>query len=459
MRKLVAAGVFFEIALLIVGLTWVNPASGGPDGGGGSPSQTDYRIYGEGSGNVVEVNLDAIETVQELEPGVEYDVWTFGGTAPAPVIRVKVGDTVRFTLNNKSELGLSHSIDFHAAQTPWDENYQAVAPGESLTFDWVARFPGVFMYHCGVPPVLHHIANGMYGAIIVEPEEGLAPAREYVLVSSEFYVSDEPKKGAFEGDPAKMESADPAYVVFNGKSNQYIDAPLQAKPDELIRLYVMNAGPTLTNAFHVIGALFDRTYPGGNTANPLYGLQTYNVPPGDGAMFELKIPDEGSYPFVTHSFAYTGLGSVGLLQITADAPDAPESYPMMADPFDGGLTEVSGAVGGGGAGGGQEPAETGGAEAAGGGGGSGGEAIELGAAITGFSSSSLEADAGKVTIDLTGTDEIGHDFTIDELDLKETVAPGETATFSFDGEPGTYTFYCSIPGHRDAGMEGTITIK
>ncbi|MBI4261046.1 MAG: multicopper oxidase domain-containing protein [Actinobacteria bacterium] len=350
MKRLIALGLVFEVAVLIVGLTWfgeVPPADTGPAGPGSVAAAADgpaYRIYGEGTGRIVEVHLDAVETVQDIAEGVEYRVWTFGGTAPGPVIRVKVGDTVRFTLTNRSVMGLAHSIDFHAAETPWDVNYQPVAPGETLTFDWVARFPGVFMYHCGVPPVLHHIANGMYGAIVVEPEEGLAPAREYVLVASELYAADRAVDGVLEGDVAKMLAPRPTHVVFDGRANRYLDAPLQARPNETIRLWVVNAGPTLSNAFHVIGALFDHVYASGNPTTPLNGLQTWNIPPGDGAMFELRIPAEGLYPFVTHAFAYTGLGSVGVIQVTESAPEAPASYPVMGSPFDGGISEVVGTV-------------------------------------------------------------------------------------------------------------------
>src|SRR5207342_1847460 len=204
-------------------------------------------------------------------------VWTFGGTAPGPVIRVRQGDTVHFTLYNDSTIGMPHSIDFHAAQTPWDVNYQPVAPGAHASFDWVARFPGAFMYHCGVPPVLQHISNGMYGAIIVEPEN-LPAEREYVLVSSEFYPGTKPIEGVYEGDMDRMLAVDPAYVVFNGVADQYKTTPLVVRPNEPFRIWVMNAGPTLDDAFHVIGTMFDKTYPTGNTANPLYGLQTYNIP-------------------------------------------------------------------------------------------------------------------------------------------------------------------------------------
>jgi len=304
------------------------------------------------NGTVINVDLSAEETVQEIAPGVMYSVWTFNGTAPGPVIRVHLGDTIHFTLTNDSKIGMQHSIDFHAAMTPWADlpaagsdtltgNYQPVNPGETKTFDWVAMYPGVFMYHCGAQPVLQHIANGMYGAIIVEPD-ALPAEREYVLVASEFYPSDQPVKGDYVGDFDKMLAVDPGYVVFNGVADQYKTAPLSVAPNEPFRLWVVNAGPTLTNAFHVIGTMFNETHDTGNPANTEYGLQTFTIAPGSGAMFELQIPDAGLYPFVTHAFAYTGLGSVGLIKVDPNAPPAPTSYPVMADPFDGGIAPVAG---------------------------------------------------------------------------------------------------------------------
>jgi nitrite reductase (NO-forming) len=299
-----------------------------------------YRIDGAGTGRVVNVALKAVETTQQIAPGVRYHTWTFGGTVPGPVIRVHVGDTVHFSLTNSSTLGMDHSIDFHAAQMPWDTNYQAVAPGKTLTFDWVARFPGVFMYHCGTPPVLMHIANGMYGAIIVEPWAQPEADREYVLVQSELYPGKTPVRGVYQGDLARMQAADPQYVVFNGKADQYKTTPLLARPGELVRLWVLNAGPTLTSAFHVIGALFDHVYPDGNPTNQLNGLQTYNVAPGAGAMFELRIPEAGLYPFVTHAFAYTSRGALGLLKVDPNAPAPTGLYPEIADPFSAGTQPV-----------------------------------------------------------------------------------------------------------------------
>jgi nitrite reductase (NO-forming) len=339
MRRLVLVGVFFELALLTIGLTWIRPLSeGGSHASAATPSAStaDYRLEGNGTGNIVKVNLVAQSTVQEIAPGVEFQAWTFNGTAPGPVIRVHLGDTVRFTLTNDDTMGMQHSIDFHAAQTPWDKNYVPVDPGKSLTFDWVARFPGVFMYHCGVAPMIQHMANGMYGAIIVEPND-LPPAREYVLVSGEFYPGPKPADGVYVGDYDAMLAVKPTYVVFNGKADRYKDDPLVARPDELIRLWVVDAGPSLWNSFHVVGALFDHVYPSGNPTNGLNGLQSWSIGPGDGAMFELRIPDPGLYPFVNHSFAYTGLGEMGLIQIDPNAPAAPQSYPVMGDAFSAGV--------------------------------------------------------------------------------------------------------------------------
>jgi nitrite reductase (NO-forming) len=336
--------IAMALSLALVGCA----ANAAGTGGNGTPV---YRTDTE-NGTVVNIALTAEEAVQTIAPGVKYHVWTFDGTAPGPVIRVHLGDRVHFSLTNASTIGMQHSIDFHAAMTPWADlpadgttaltgNYQPVNPGETKTFDWVAMYPGVFMYHCGVPPVLHHIANGMYGAIIVEPDN-LPAEREFVLVSSEFYPGKKPIDGVYEGDLDRMLAVDPQYVVFNGKVDQYKTAPLVVAPNEPFRIWVMNAGPTLTNAFHVIGTMFNETHDTGNPANTEYGLQTYNIPPGSGAMFEMQIPDPGLYPFVTHAFAYTGLGAVGLIKVDPAAPAAPASYPAMADPFDGGLTPAAG---------------------------------------------------------------------------------------------------------------------
>ncbi len=475
MKRLLVVGVLVEIGLLIVGLTWIAPLAGGSSSTSGSNSASAFRVD-QANGNVVNVDLTAHETVQLIAPGVRYHVWTFNGTTPGPVIRVHIGDTVHFTLSNNSMIGMQHSIDFHAAMTPWanlpvpgqttlDGNYQPVNPGETKTFDWVAEFPGVFMYHCGVPPVLQHISNGMYGAIIVEPDN-LPKAREYVLVSSEFYPGRKPVKGVYEGDYDRMLAADPAYVVFNGVADQYKTAPLVAKPNELIRLWVMNAGPTLTDAFHVIGAMFDTVYPDGNPANILHGVQTYNIPPGGGAMFELTIPDAGLYPFVTHSFAYTGLGAVGLIAVDPGAPAAPSTYPMFGNPFSAGVkpsgtnsaaeatptpTPTTGSSGGGGVAAACSPSGT---------------ALKIAAKNVAFDTDCLAAPAGKAfTITFTNQDAgVPHNVAIytdssaaTALFQGKLISGPDTITYQVSAlDAGMYFFRCDV---HPTQMTGTFVVK
>jgi nitrite reductase (NO-forming) len=264
-------------------------------------------------GRTVNVALTVKEVLISIAPDIAYHAWTFNGTVPGPVIRVRQGQIVHFTLINDGNM--PHSIDFHAAQTPWNVNYQPVAPGKSFSFTWRANYPGVFMYHCGAPVTIYHMVNGMYGAIIVDPATGWAPAQEYVLVQSEFYTTQLPD-GTYGVDPNKLTSGIPDYVMFNGYVNQYKTDPLTAKAGQRIRIFVVNAGPTEFSAFHVIGAIFSDTYVDGNPANHMVGIQTVTIPPGGGVVVELTIPQAGLYPFVTHSFADVGKGALGVLKVT-----------------------------------------------------------------------------------------------------------------------------------------------
>lgn len=284
-----------------------------------SPNAPQHQLYNPQTpatlqGNTVDVKLSVKDTLVSVAPGIAYRAWTFNGTVPGPVIHVRQGQTVHFTLTNDSPM--SHSIDFHAAQTPWSVNYQSVAPGKSFSFDWKANYPGVFMYHCGTPPVMVHMANGMYGAIIVDPANGWsAPAQEYTLVQSEFYVH-QGADGVYALDNAKMMNSMPDYVTFNGYANQYLHDPLTVKAGQRIRLFIVNAGPTHFSAFHAIGTIFSDTYADGNPANHMQGNQTITIPPGGGAVVELTIPDAGQYPFLTHSFMDASMGATGLINVT-----------------------------------------------------------------------------------------------------------------------------------------------
>jgi nitrite reductase (NO-forming) len=265
------------------------------------------------AGATVNVTLTVKEVTDAIAPNVAYHAWTFNGTVPGPVIRVRQGQTITFTLLNQGTM--PHSIDFHAAQTPWNVNYQPVPVGKSFTFSWKARYPGVFLYHCGTPPVMFHMANGMYGAIIVDPASGWAPAQEYVLVQSEFYTRQNPD-GTYSIDANKLLAGQPDEVSFNGYANQYQTTPLTAKAGQRIRLFVVNAGPSRFSAFHVIGAIFSDVYLDGNPANHTVGDQTLTIPPGGGVVAELTIPEAGKYPFVTHSFMDASMGATGVLAVT-----------------------------------------------------------------------------------------------------------------------------------------------
>lgn len=267
---------------------------------------------------VKEFRIPMTHRTIEIAPGVQYDGWTFGNTVPGPVIHVREGDLVKVTLVNESPM--AHSIDFHAARIPMNVAFRSIAPGEELEFEFVANDPGAFMVHCGTPPVLMHIMQGMYLPIIVDPKDGWGTDadREFVLVQSEFYVQDG-RDGVKGPDYNAALAKQASYVVFNGKANQYQANPLRVNEGDRVRLFVVNAGPSLRSDFHVVGTVFDRVYPDGNPKNALRGVQTYSVPAGGGAVFEAVFAQgesgEGVYAFVTHAFADASKGAVGLIQV------------------------------------------------------------------------------------------------------------------------------------------------
>jgi nitrite reductase (NO-forming) len=277
-------------------------------------------------GDVVKVEMVLKDMPVEIAPGVRYNTWAFDGHgAPGPVVHVREGQTVEMTLTNGG--AIPHSIDFHAARIAPNVAFRDVAPGESFTFRFRADDPGVYMYHCGTKPVLAHIANGMYGAIVVSPtEQPLPPAdKEYVLVASEWYLNgdgiDEPASLSME----KARAMQPDWTTFNGYANQYVTHPLTADPGDTVRLWVVAAGPTLDTDFHVVGTIFDRAWVNSDLTNPPQnGVQTVLVPAGGGAVFDVKIDEPGLYPFVSHAFAHVDLGQVGLLKV--GEPDGTMSH-------------------------------------------------------------------------------------------------------------------------------------
>lgn len=285
---------------------------------------------------VKEVRLDVTHKVIELADGVKYRGWTFGDDIPGPTIHVRQGDKVVFTLTNRSTETVQltppmpHSMDFHAAMVSPQDKYRSIDPGQTLSFEWYANYPGVFMYHCATPMVLQHLASGMYGMTIVDPKNGYSDKvdREYAVVQSEFYLQDKPgPDGVFETDIDKAEKKQPTYVTFNGRVNRHLTEGLPAQPGERVRLYVLNAGPNDTSSFHVIGTIFDKVYADGNPDNLFRGMQTYLLGASSGAVVEFVIPERGKFVMVDHEFADATHGALGVIDATGGAKAPAEPAP------------------------------------------------------------------------------------------------------------------------------------
>ncbi len=266
------------------------------------------------SGTVHDIEMPIVERDMTVATGFVVHVWTFGGTVPGPTIRVHLGDTVRVHLTNTT--AMSHSIDFHASQTAMNDQMVEIKPGATWTYTFQADYAGVWMYHCGTAPALEHIANGMFGMVIVEPRGGLPKVdTELAIIQSEWYL------GA-QGQPAdytKASAAAPApdFVVFNGVANQYKDHPIQVQPGQRVRIFVLDVGPDIDSSFHIVGTIFDtvtkegiqlvRGNPGG------WGSQAVDLSPAQAAIIELTVPESGMYTMVTHAFNFVGRGAVGVL--------------------------------------------------------------------------------------------------------------------------------------------------
>ncbi len=268
-------------------------------------------------GTVHDITLETIEKEMTVADGFVQKVWTFGGTVPGPVIRVKVGDTVRIRLKNPAGSQLPHSVDFHSSLVAWNDEMTSINPGEDKMYEWKAEYAGVWMYHCGTAPALHHIANGMYGMVIVEPKEGLPKVdKEFALVQSEWYLG--PQSQPVSLTKAAAGAPSPDYVVFNGVANQYKDNPLEIGTGERVRVFVLNAGPSVDSSFHIVGTIFDTVIKEGvvlNRDNPgHYGAQAVDLSPAQGAIVEFSMAEDGLYPIVTHAFNFVGRGALGLFK-------------------------------------------------------------------------------------------------------------------------------------------------
>jgi len=272
----------------------------------------------------VVIRLEVREIVQRLADGVDYTFWTFGGAVPGRFLRVREGDVVEFHLENHPSSKMPHNIDLHAVTGAGGGAASSfTAPGHSSQFTFTALRPGIFIYHCATAPVPMHVANGMYGMILVQPKEGMAPVdREYYVMQGEVYTAGRHgEEGLQAFDPIKADEERPPYVVFNGAVGSLVgDRALQAKVGETVRIYFGVGGPNLTSSFHVIGEIFDTVYSEGSFASPLHNVQTTLVPAGGSAIVEFKTEVPGTFILVDHSLTRAfNKGALGMLKVSGPA--------------------------------------------------------------------------------------------------------------------------------------------
>lgn len=268
----------------------------------------------------VVVHLEAIEQTRLLANGVEYESWTFGGTVPGSFIRVREGDLVEFHLHNNEHSTVPHNIDLHAVTGPHGGGHASMTlPGKESVFSFTAMNPGLYVYHCATAPVTVHIANGMYGVILVEPKEGLPEVdREFYVMQSEFYT--ELRDGQHVLDMQSAIDENPNYVVFNGSMGALLgENALEAKVGDRVRIFLGNAGPNLVSSFHVIGEVFDNVYGEGGTQVTQHNVQTTLVPAGGAAIVEFGVESPGELVMVDHSiFRAFHKGAMGMIKVTGD---------------------------------------------------------------------------------------------------------------------------------------------
>jgi nitrite reductase (NO-forming) len=304
-----------------------------------------------------EVRLDPMAMEVEVANGVRYRAWTFGGSVPGPVLNVREGDRITFKMTNRSgekvniidpeyqggapflrqiqrnnyqsakpgTMPMPHSMDFHAGTVAKSDKWRSIAPGKTIEFDWVANYPGVYIYHCGTPSVLMHVSMGQHGVVVVQPEDGYPTDdkvdREYVVVQNEFYL----KKGSgelYKYDSEAAAKKQPSHVTFNGHQSILHDQPLVARQGERVRIYMMNNGPNLNSSFHIIGTIFDKVFYEGTPFNEWRAMQTVPLGSSNSATIEFIAPEPGKYTLVDHSFAHAEKGATGTLKVKPPKEDS-----------------------------------------------------------------------------------------------------------------------------------------
>jgi nitrite reductase (NO-forming) len=280
-------------------------------------------ITRKGPAKVV-VNVEAKEYVGTLADEVQYKFWSFNGTVPGPMIRVRVGDTVELHLKNPATNKFSHNMDLHAVNGPGGGAGANLAfPGQEGVMSFQALNPGLFLYHCAspVPNIPAHIANGMYGLILVDPPEGLSPVdHEYAIFQSEFFTMPSAKEGVMELSMEKGLAEHPDHVVFNGKAGALVgEGALQAKAGETIRLFVGNIGPNSASSFHIIGEIFDTVHVEGGLGGTVHhNIQTTLIPAASSTILEFKVDVPGDYLMLDHSIFRVAKGAVGILSVSGE---------------------------------------------------------------------------------------------------------------------------------------------
>jgi nitrite reductase (NO-forming) len=283
----------------------------------------------------VRVDLIAVELEGRLAEGTTFGYWTFNGKVPGPMLRVRVGDILDVRVKNSADSSMVHSVDFHAATGPGGGAAATqVDPGHEKSFKFKALVPGLYVYHCATPMVAHHIANGMYGLILVEPEGGLPPVdREFYVMQGEIYT-EMPfgQRGSQEFSVEKLLNERPEYFVFNGAVGALSKLhPMEAKVGETVRIFFGVGGPNYTSSFHVIGEIFDRVYTLGDVLSPAArGIQTVTVPAGGAVIVDFKLDVPGNYILVDHALSRMERGLVGILR--AEGPTNPEIFEGKVEP-------------------------------------------------------------------------------------------------------------------------------
>src|SRR4051794_40585298 len=399
------------------------------------------------AGAVKKFTVDVLQHVTKVSPDLPpTEAWSYAvngkayrGTAASPPIVVEQGDKVQITFVNggskKMAVNMAHSIDFHSAEVAPNKSYIDVAPGKRLTIRFVAKHPGVFMYHCATQPILMHTSAGMMGMMVVKPRN-LAPVdKELWLTQEEFYLG-APGKPA---DMNKMAAETPDVMAFNGYANQYKANPITVRKGERIRMYILDAGPSKWSAFHVIGTVFDRTHVEGVVG---HDSQTVSFAPSQGGWVEFTLDQEGNSPFVPHAFGDMVKGAAGILHTTG----APKIAAPAAAAKPAAATKSAGM----------------------------GPMVNATLGEMFVKSDATSAKAGDVMFSVKNTGATTHGLAIVRapvsapggmLDEKAFVAkggdlaPGASEMFNAKLKPGRYDLVCFMPGHYAAGQKLPFTVK